>query len=1219
MTSLAPQKRNLDRRRHTRFETRFDVELRTPNQAPASYQIRDYCSEGVFVTALQAPTLTVAAGDVVELYRAKSPAVRIQIKVVRLTGNGFGAVFQASQTGNVDLLRLLNGNAPSSDGRAHPTVARDATQWSALIRHLTDRFAAQRLEAVFSSMLQRSIDSIQDRLHQIPTNQVYQETIHDIGKLQQARKNVARTLVVPLLIRIENNASRSSSVTQDERDDAELSLVDIKLFEHWLEAAKVATRLEDQFKAPLQLIEKRVARFFPQSGSASSPASPFNPRQFTDFLNEFTEQEEFGDFARTEFFLSARDILSKRLGSFYDTLAKSLADTAAPERQDAAPAAVDSGTDGPTGESDDDFDAASEPDRDIGQSVEASSDAIPADTARRLAQLLTQNIGNPEFKSALQQELQAQNLPKYLASKTEQRSALASDLLHSVTAADIRMADTAQNWIHSLQPSIAETMIHDPAFMQQRTNPLRALLDELDHLGALLPASDQRDGEQRAALTVEALLNKTLSDAGTVPEKFANTLTHVQQLSNRMSRRYQRNVERVVATSTGRYRLKQAQRMVGEELNRRYTGHRVPEIVPRLLENCWYAFLTLDTLRQGEQNIGSGQPWHTLEALIQLLHGEPSRHLDPLPDPHDLFAQLEKGLEDASFDPLERDNFVIELHELVLGPGAASHRVQMFNPYDLATPTAARPSNDISDADWTDLLNTIDALQVGDAALLHADGQSPQQVRLAWKSGDGEDFALVDQRGIRALEANREELARQIHSDTLELTTTDQRALSKRVVDDLLFRLEDRLGKQKTQDTLTGLLNRGSFKPLLEHALTVPADGKRPVLVWIEIEKLKMISSSLGFEAGDFILVRTARLLRQVFSESDKLAYLGGDQFAALIFGNSAADATALADSFCAQLSARPVTWKDTKLPICAGVGIVDLTEVTGDVPHLIGLASKSVAISRRIGCNRAHRYVVDEPDTSQSSDSMESLIYVNQILEHGRLRLRAQKIAHTEDVAAPAHHYEILLGVHDEHGDMVNIGHFIAAAEAHNLMGQIDRWVTAEAIGWVGTSDNVATLLGGIAINLSGQTMNDRSFVAFVRDLLDEHGVPPAVVSFEVTETAAIGSFADARAIVQSLKNMGCRCALDDFGTGLSSYEYLRELPVDYLKIDGSFVKNIANNENDYAVVRSINEIGQLMGKQTIAEYAINADVLECLRTIGVDYAQGFGIHEPQYLDQLV
>ena len=249
----------------------------------------------------------------------------------------------------------------------------------------------------------------------------------------------------------------------------------------------------------------------------------------------------------------------------------------------------------------------------------------------------------------------------------------------------------------------------------------------------------------------------------------------------------------------------------------------------------------------------------------------------------------------------------------------------------------------------------------------------------------------------------------------------------------------------------------------------------------------------------------------------------------------------------------------------------------------------------------------------------MESLIFVNRILEYGRLRLRAQKIAHVNDAAAPAHHYEILLGVQDENDDAVNIGHFISAAEAHNLMGQVDRWITTEAIKWVGMNPVASSRFGGIAINLSGQSMSDRSFVTFVQELMTEHQVSPTFVSFEVTETAAIGGFADARAVIQALKNMGCCCALDDFGTGLSSYEYLRELPVDYLKIDGSFVKNIANNENDYAVVRSINEIGQFMGKKTIAEYVVDTDVLDCLRTIGVDYAQGFGIHEPQYLDQLL
>ena len=892
--------------------------------------------------ALDDSSLPVSAGETFELYHVESPsdlALRIPIQVVRLTMNGFGAVFKAPQPEISALLQLLEGN-PQPNNQTTPSPSQpDATQWSTLIRDLADRFARERLEVVFSHILSRCVNSIQDRLHQIPSNESYQETILDTAKLQQAQKNVSRLLTNPLVEQVENNVTRSTQLAQNDGDDSELSLVDMNLFEHWLEAAKVATLLEDRFKSPLQLIEQKLLQIFPQCG-AIPPALPFNPRQLTDFLNDFTEQEDLGNFARTEFFISARDILSRQLGSFYEQLDRNLPNSTAPDERNAPLPPTELAPAEPTAEADPAIDTPEAAGSDNVESIKPNDDGMTPDLAHHLAQRLTQTEGNPERKAMLQHELASLKLPQHLASRTQQRGELAGEVLASIADSNIGVAGSAHDWIQALQPSIAEAVIQNPAFMHQKTDPLRALIDELDHLGTLLPSSEQRDGEQRAALTVEALLKKTLGDPGAVPEKFASTLTHVEQLTDRMSQRYQRNVERVVATSTGRYRLKRAQRKVGEELNRRYTGRLVPKIVPGLLDNCWYALLTLDALREGEQNIGKSKPWVTLEALIQHLHGQPSQRLDPLPGPQDVFSELEKGLNDASFDPIERDNFLSDLHDLVLGESASSKDLQNFTPYDLTTPAPKKPSNQIADANWMAVLESIDDLQVGDEMLLQTDGKPPQQIRLAWKSDDGEDFALVDQRGIRALETNRQELACDFQSGRVELAKTDRRDLSKRLVKNLLSRLEDRLGKHKEHDTLTGLLNRGSFKPLLEHALTLPQGPRRPVLVWIEIEKLKMISTSLGFEAGDFILVETARLLRQIFSESDKLAYLGGDQFAALVFGSSTDLTMSLASSFCEHLSAHPMTWKETKLPICSGVGVVDMADVEGDVLHVIGLAT---------------------------------------------------------------------------------------------------------------------------------------------------------------------------------------------------------------------------------------------------------------------------------------
>jgi EAL domain-containing protein (putative c-di-GMP-specific phosphodiesterase class I) len=248
----------------------------------------------------------------------------------------------------------------------------------------------------------------------------------------------------------------------------------------------------------------------------------------------------------------------------------------------------------------------------------------------------------------------------------------------------------------------------------------------------------------------------------------------------------------------------------------------------------------------------------------------------------------------------------------------------------------------------------------------------------------------------------------------------------------------------------------------------------------------------------------------------------------------------------------------------------------------------------------------------------MQWLLQVNQALDHGRLKLRCQKIAPIDPGKGFSPHYEVLLGVTDESGESLHIGNFISAAEKFNRMAQVDRWVVSTAISWIAEQKTHLAGLGGFAINLSGHTLGDEGFIAFVDELFQKTRVPSGYINFEVTETVAIANLERASRIIHALKDLGCTFALDDFGSGLSSYSYLKALPVDYLKIDGAFVKDMHADRNNYAVVKSINEIAHFMGKRTIAEYVENTEILRCLEEIGVDYAQGYGIEKPRLLDEL-
>ncbi|MCB1801970.1 MAG: EAL domain-containing protein [Gammaproteobacteria bacterium] len=252
----------------------------------------------------------------------------------------------------------------------------------------------------------------------------------------------------------------------------------------------------------------------------------------------------------------------------------------------------------------------------------------------------------------------------------------------------------------------------------------------------------------------------------------------------------------------------------------------------------------------------------------------------------------------------------------------------------------------------------------------------------------------------------------------------------------------------------------------------------------------------------------------------------------------------------------------------------------------------------------------------ARQRDSVEWLARVDEALVDGHLRLRCQPIVPVRPDAGLAPHLEVLLGVASSANESLSIAEFIDAAERYKRMRAVDRWVTRTVFDWIAAHRKLMPMIHGLAVNLSGQTASDASFVEFVRQQFQRTGVAPEWISFEVTETSAVASLSTAAGIIHGLKNLGCRIALDDFGSGQASYSYLKELPVDWLKIDGVFVRDIANDRDDFAVVKSINEIGHFLGKKTIAEYVVDERTLEMVREIGVDYAQGYGVAPPMLLD---
>lgn len=433
--------------------------------------------------------------------------------------------------------------------------------------------------------------------------------------------------------------------------------------------------------------------------------------------------------------------------------------------------------------------------------------------------------------------------------------------------------------------------------------------------------------------------------------------------------------------------------------------------------------------------------------------------------------------------------------------------------------------------------------------------------------------------------------------------------------------LEEKLTFQATHDALTGLINRQEFERRLENLLEDPAysDGEH-ALLYLDLDQFKVINDTCGPAGADELLCRLGDLLQARMRAGDTLARLGGDEFGVLLTHCPADKATMVAEEILEAVHGYRFSWKGLSLTIGVSIGLVPVHPGGQSMGDVMSVADAACYIAKEGGRNRLHVFRTDDVEFARRKGEIRWVSRIHDAFQDGRFSLHQQRLQPLNKAASAGGniHYEILIRMQDENGEFVPPGIFLSAAERYGLMPTIDRWVVRTAFAWL--SDHPAHLeqLEMCSINLSGLSVTDNAFRDFIIDQFAHFRIPPERICFEITETAVVSSLGKAVRFIEALRGLGCRFALDDFGTGMSSFAYLKSLPVDYLKIDGTFVRDILEDKIDFAMVRSINEIGHVMGKRTIAEFVENERILQWMTEIGVDYAQGYGVARPAPLDQL-
>ena len=559
---------------------------------------------------------------------------------------------------------------------------------------------------------------------------------------------------------------------------------------------------------------------------------------------------------------------------------------------------------------------------------------------------------------------------------------------------------------------------------------------------------------------------------------------------------------------------------------------------------------------------------------------------------------------------IQNEAYSDNLHEVI---------TQCENEQHVDTRASEDASSGESEPVWErrdDWIKRARRLRVGSWLLLETDLREQQRLRLAWVSKNEEHYVFVNLRGLREASLTVANLAKQLHDGTaIILDNADEPAID-RAQYTMLQTLHRKLLHESTHDQLTGLINRREFERRFREAVTAIAEsGDEYSLCYLDIDQFSVINTTCGYDAGDRLLVEISELIRNSLGEHAVMARLGSDEFAVLLEKLPVREAIKVIEELIHAARSYRFTWQDKRFSVSFSIGMVQVDEPEGDAALLLQAAESSCRAARDRGVNNIHIYRSDDAQLSDRNNIAQWLSRIDKALDDGTLDLRYQRIMPLQDETHPLH-AEIFISIVDEHGDHISPQEFIVAAEHYHRISAVDRLVVQSVFRWmVNHRDEMATI-GGFAINLSGRSLSDETFLDFILKAAESTGVPMDKVCFEVTETAGISNLSDATEFILQMKKTGCQFSLDDFGSGFSSYTYLKNLPVDFLKIDGAFVKEMDKNPSDFAVVKSISEIGHFMGKKIIAEYVENKTVLNQLREIGVDYAQGYVIDTPQPLE---
>ncbi len=1256
-----PQKTDKDRRRHPRHPIELQASLQFSQGIALPCVIRNFCQGGVFCQLQHALTPPPPNGTLLKLVFSLSDQGQqvhtLEAKLVRATEEGVGIAFleELSQPLFEAFYELAQatqtpvsgaGKIPNSQTLKDFCLSSGKTLIQTTARRLLEDIEEQLLEA--SDLAGNNAEKI--------------AYIDASALCKQNADTIQQQFVHAYLEKVEEYfALNLSSNTKNTAAGYSLSLVDQNNFEDWLNLSESAAPIESHYQQVLRKLDYIFAAATQRS--LDSARAPLIPTALLECLRKALESVEIQEKnARKIIYRSYSEILFQPFTETLNAFAKTfgipldeLPPVEKPARPDTASKAQpheeesrqeENGETSTPGTQTSSQQQTSVPDLAPQKPVQPPQNLsnLPSGILQSFAHQLQQSVQSdqgantspaqvlpprevvdflPKLQQLAERDWDAKQLEEQILAMATENGVenpgldvqakgfiQASCQLSEALVDEAGRSQTIQEQLGQLRLPLVKIALTHPGLLEDENSPATEMINYLGRLDQYLAQNPVKFKEITRLL--KHISKRLLEKDADIQATLEKTNTRLRRLLAPLVKKQRHLTQRLINTYEGRQKIALSKLHVYKEITKRLANQPVPEILVKLSDAGWQHLLVLTLLRHGKES----KLWkHRLGALDKLLAWLSTDTDKQLPQRQilTLLENIDSDLARVCGDVVRHREIMDELSAHLIGENEPKIRRQP-TPVTLDASHFADPSI----AAYIAMPATGDVAEaaIGDWLEIKHQGEV-RPYKLLWIGEFPPLFVFIDATNTQKLELNSQQLVEMLQDGRARKTHNRDFPLMDRASDRILHQLYDNIVEQDLKpDTRTGLLNSEDFSHYIKGLLLKsPGENTTHILCRMEFDLFQVISSVCGATSGESFLAHVTKLLHTHLPEGVRIARLRENTVGLVLEDHDLDTALSVVTRVRDEIIAYEFKCGDHEYTIDTHVGLA-VFSARDTVKDILLNANTACMKAKDGGRNAIEVYREDDAQIKKQQELLLWAGKLNSLFKEDRLFLRCQQIAPLNpDMPG---HYEILIGANDKDGKFLAPDGFIPALEHFKRSSELDKWVIEKIMGWMLSNPDKLEKIGGFSINLSGQTVTSEKFLLALERLLYRYKRLTPKLTFEITETAAVDNFHQAAKFIRRIKRLGCKFSLDDFGTGYASYAYLKHMDFDYLKIDGSFIKDIVNSPADAVIVKSMNDIGHSLGLKTVAEYVENEAILAKLKEIGLDYGQGYGIAKPVPLAEL-